>query len=175
MKKILILFLFLSFLNCENELTPNSNPIVIDSCFSDELGMTESEQFFYNVQTGALIVNVNNNITSQNLGYSLEEGTKTVFIYRHILENGFNVDDDEVEVRILFQIDENLNSFNISSSDDFENSNCIYGECGIALQSITGNINGSKNADGNWSVNADLLIDRFNGLRTIVINEVFKF
>lgn len=175
MKKLLILIFCLSIWSCEDEVTTNFNPIDIKSCFSPELGTTESEQFFYNAVFGELVVDITGNITTNNPGYSIEEGSKTVFIYRHILENSFNIDDDEVELRILFQIDNNLDKFDISNSEDFEKSNCIYGECGIALQSITGNINGNKDSDGNWSVNADLMVDRFTKTKAILFDEDFKF
>ena len=104
----------------------------------------------------------------------MEDGTKTIFLYRHFLENNFNIIDDEVEVRILFEIEANLNSFEISNIQDFVDSKCIYSECGIALQTITGNINGSKNSEGNWFVNANLKIDRFGQEKLVTISEIFK-
>ena len=107
------------------------------------------------------------------MGYSIEEGTKMVFVYRHFLENSFNIDDDEVEIRILFEVDGNLNSFNINSEEDFAKAKCIYAECGIALQSITGNINGIKTSDGNWSIDAKIEIDRFSKVKEVMINEIF--
>lgn len=176
MKEIMTLLICLSiFSGCEDEPMINSSPIDLTSCFSPEFGTTETEQFLFNIQFGKLNVNLDSNITGQNLGYSIQEGSKIVFIYRHFLENNFNIDDDEVEIRILFEIDDNLDSFDISSIENFKKSNCIYSECGIALQTITGNLNGSKNSDGNWLVNATIKIQRFNQEKMVTINEIFKF
>ncbi len=176
MKKLLILFICASFfLGCEDESIISSSPVDLSSCFSPEFGMIEAEQFFYNLQFGELKVNLDNTITGRNLGYSIQEGVNTIFIYRHFLENSFQIDDDEIEIRILFEIDPNLNSFEINSIQEFEKSKCIYSKCGIALQTITGNINGCKNANGNWFVNANLRIQIFNQVKEVSINEVFRF
>ena len=175
MKRILILFIGVVFiLGCEDEPTIISSSVDLSSCFSPEFGTVEAEQFFYDIKIGELSVNITGNITSQNLGYSIQEGSNTVFVYRHFLENDYYTIDDEVEIRILFEIDHDLNSFEMSSSQDFENSKCIYGECGIALQTISGNINGTKNSDGNWSIDANLKVQRFSQEKVIVINEIFK-
>ena len=176
MKNHLILFIaVLFFLGCEDKPKINSIPIDLSSCFSPEFGMIESEQFFFNLQKGELTINLDGNITTQNLGYSIQEGSKTVFIYRHFLENSFNIIDDEVEVRLLFEVDSGLNSIEISSVQDFEKSKCIYSECGIALQSISGSINGIRSSENNWFVNANLKIDRFNQEKVLVFSEAFNF
>jgi len=176
MKKALILIFFVSFLlGCEEEPIINSNPIDLSSCFSPEFGITEEEQMFYNLQSGELHINIDGNITTQNLGYAIQDGSNTVFIYRHLLENNFNIIDDEVEVRILFEVDDDLNSFDISSIQDFEKANMIYSECGIALQSISGTIKGNKRSDGNWMVKANIVVQRFGQTREVRINEVYTF
>ena len=174
MRKLVIFILTIPFiLGCEDKPVINSNPIDLSSCFSPEFGTIEAEQFFFNLQFGELTVNLVENITSQNPGYLIREGSNIVFVYRHFFENSFNIDDDEVEVRILFEVDGDSDFFEIASDRDFENSNCIYSECGIALQTITGNINGSKSSDGNWFVDANLKIQRFNQEKMVIINETF--
>ena len=76
MKKILMLFLALTLWSCNDDsiATNNLDPDDLKSCFSPEFGITENEQFFYDVELGELEVNLDNWITSSNMGYSLQEG-----------------------------------------------------------------------------------------------------
>ncbi|MFT4535214.1 MAG: hypothetical protein ACI9P5_002579 [Saprospiraceae bacterium] len=175
MKKILVLLIGVVFiLGCDDEPDRTSSPIDLNSCFSPEFGTTEEEQFFYDIKKGELFINKMGNITSQNVGYAIQDGSNVVFVYRHFLENNFNIDDDELELRILFEIDADLNAFEISGIQEFENSKCIYSECGIALQTISGVIIGTKNSDSNWSIDANLKVQKFSQEKVIVINETFR-
>jgi len=85
MKKIIILALFLSLWSCNDDPISNLEPIDLTSCFSPEFGITEDEQFFYDASVGELQVDLNSTITTFNVGYSIEEGSKIVFVYRHFL------------------------------------------------------------------------------------------
>ncbi len=175
----LIPFIFCLFILgcCKEDLSQTSSARVdLSSCFSPELGLTEDEQFFYNAQEGELTINPSGAITTNNTGYSIEKGTKEVFIYRHILENKITIDDDEVEIRILFQIDENQKDFKLKTVSDFVNSNFIYSECGIALTSVSGVIEGERKCHKIWTIDANLEINRFGSIQKVKINNKdFKF
>lgn len=177
MNKLLPFFFCLFILACckEDLAQTSSAKVDLSSCFSPELGLTEEEQFFYNAQEGELIIYPNEAVTTFNVGYSIEKGTKEVFIYRHILENKINIDDDEAEIRILFQIDENQTDFKLTTNADFVNSNFIYSECGIALESVSGVIEGKRSCYKIWKIDADLEINRFGKIKKVKIqNKDFK-
>ena len=188
MKNLLTFFFFLSLWSCGDdpdmpEQMGDLDPADLTSCFSPEFGITEDEQFFYDIVIGELQVDLTPAINSNNVGYSIEEGTDIVFVYRHFLENNFTIIDDEVENRILFQIDGDLDSFSISSDEEFENLNCIYTGCSQLIQpisssvngQITGIIDGQKLSNGNWNIDADLRIDRSRFTIEVQINETFVF
>ncbi|MDA8692547.1 hypothetical protein N9L92_00685 [Saprospiraceae bacterium] len=153
-----------------------SNTAVIDlsSCFSPEFGTTEDEQFFYNIQSGEI-----NFDTNTNSSYSIDDGSKKVFIYRHLFENAFNIIDDEFEERVLFEIDNDVDSFVIKTQEDFSDANCTYGACGgsfpsVLFQNFGGSIVGERMSDCEWNIEANLSIEKFNGnIDTIQFSEIF--
>jgi hypothetical protein len=147
----------------------------LDTCFSPEFGITEDEQFLYNAEIGILQLELDTAITLTHVGYSIEPGFNIVFVYRHFLENSFNIDDDEVEVRFLFEVDGDSDSFIIDSQAEFEDSKSLYAGCGFVLQQINGRIEGEKISEGHWDIDAALFIERVNNTIELDFNGTFKF
>ena len=174
MKLIVVLCTYLLFsIGCKDEPVINSSPLDLTNCFSPEFGLLEEEQFYYDIAIGEIELDLDKPINITNQGYTIVEGSKTIFVFRHFLENSFNIIDDEIEIRILFQIDEGLNSFLINSKGAFEAAKFVYAECGVALNQVEGEKSGVRNSAANWTVSADLDIQRFNAVIEISFDGEF--
>ena len=152
---------------------------------STDLDLSEKYSFFsdnsivdgtyYDITKGQLTFD-----STTTVQYAVEEGPNIVFVYRDIIGSSTDRIDDELESRLLFEVDSSVESFVFDTDTDFEMSNCTYGYCGAwfgcaVYQEFEGSITGERTSNCDWDVSIDLIVASWGGSSdTIKVNAVFS-
>lgn len=108
---------------------------------------------------------------------SIIEGNKLVFEFKYVKDDEPFIADDELTETILFEIDDNSDSFELIDND-LEDASVVFGrfcfcvDAGYHLIS-NGCINGQKLADDKWQINMSIVYKAEYDTITKNISEVF--
>lgn len=182
MKYTLTLLTCLFLLSCNGDddtkfpACDNTRDVDISRCYGPTTEFTASEDEYYNIVAGQIELD-----STAIPAYSIQDGSKVVFIYRDIDGMFNNWTDDEWEERVLFEIENDVESFTIASQEEFEAANCVYGACGawfshVRFQGFVGSISGDRISACEWNVEFDFTAETFDGdVRTFQFSSVFRY